>query len=105
MKRLGLTLAVIGLFFTAAQAQGEGEVQTEVEVEKELIVEVNEFEQIEVSDLPEAINAAILAEFPEAIPTMVFVKQDGEEAIYKVKLDLKGQKKKVYLVKTLLHQK
>ncbi len=97
MKKLGLILSAIGLFFTAAQAQVEGEVQAEVEVEKELVLEGDEFEKIEVSALPEAVTAAILTQFPEAVTTEAFVKQDDEEAIYKVKLDLKGQMKKVYL--------
>lgn len=97
MKKLGLTLAAIGLFFTAAQAQVEGEVQKEVEVENELIVEENKYEQIEVAALPETIIAAIKTEFPEADITKAFVKVDNEEVIYKVKLDIKGQEKKVYL--------
>jgi hypothetical protein len=96
MKKLGLILLVIGLFFTAAHAQVE-ELQTEVEVEKELVVAGDEFEKIEVSALPEAVTAAILTQFPEAITTEAFVKQDEEKVIYKVKLDLKGQMKKVYL--------
>ena len=97
MKKLGLTLAAIGLFFTAAQAQVEGEVQAEVEVEKEVVVAGDEFQKIEVSALPEAVNAAILTEFPGAITSYAFVKQDDEEVIYKVKLDINGQMKKVYL--------
>jgi len=97
MKKLGLTLAAIGLFFTAAQAQVEGEVKTEVEVENELVVVGDEFEKMEVSNLPETVTSAIITEFPEAITTDAFVKQDDEKVIYKVKLDIKGKLKKVYL--------
>lgn len=97
MRKLGLILAAIGLFFTTAPAQVVGEVEAEVEVENKLVVVGDEFEKIEVSALPEAVTAAILTQFPEAISTEAFVKQDEEEVIYKVKLDLKGQMKKVYL--------
>mgnify|MGYP003114168330 CR=1 FL=1 len=96
MKKLGLTLAAIGFFLTAGYAQ-EGEVITENEVETELLEEVNEFKQLEVADLPEALTSAILTEFPEAITTEAFVKIEDEEKIYKVMLNLEGQIKKVYL--------
>jgi polysaccharide deacetylase 2 family uncharacterized protein YibQ len=99
MKKLGLTLAAVGLFFMATntQAQVVAEVEQEVSVESDVDVTGDEFEKIEVADLPETITAAILTEFPEAIAKDAFVKQDDEELIYKVKLDIKGQEKKVYL--------
>lgn len=99
MKKLGLTLAAVGLFFitTNTQAQVQGEVESEVSLESEAVLSTNEFEKIEVADLPEAITAAILTEFPDAIATDAFVKEDDEKVIYKVKLDIKGQEKKVYL--------
>ena len=97
MKKLGLTLAAIGLFFTAAQAQVESEVQSEVQEQREVVVAGNEFEQMELAALPEAVTAAILSEFPEAITTEAYEKKDNEKVIYKVKLDLNGQMKKVYL--------
>ncbi len=97
MKKLGLTLAALGLCFTAAQAQVENEIMVKVEVEKELVLEGDNFKKIEANALPEAVIAAILTQFPEAVTTDAFVKLDDEEAIYKVKLDLNGQMKKVYL--------
>lgn len=96
MKKLGLTLAAIGLFFTAGYAQ-EGEVIKETEVENELIVDINEFEQIELAELPEVLTSAILSEFPESVTKEAFVKQEDEQTIYKVNLDLNGQIKTVYL--------
>lgn len=96
MKKLGLTLAAIGLFFTAGYAQ-EGEVKTETEVENEMVVEMTDFEQIELITVPETITSAILTEFPEAVTTEAFVKQEDEQAIYKINLDLSGQIKTVYL--------
>jgi len=95
MKKLGLTLAAIGLFFTTTQAQVEGEVEAEGEIE--VVVAEDEFEKIEVSALPEAITASILTQFPNAITTEAYMKNDGEEVIYKVELDINGQMKKVYL--------
>ena len=95
MKKLGLTLAAIGLFFTTAQAQVEGEVEAEGEIE--VVVAGDEFEKIEISAIPEAITASILTQFPDAITTEAYVKNDGEEVIYKVELNVNGQIKKVYL--------
>lgn len=99
MKRLGLTLAAVGLFFitTNSQAQVVDEVETEVKVETDVALSGSEFKKIEVADLPETITAAILTEYPEAITQEAFVKEDGDEIIYKIKLDIKGQNKKVYL--------
>jgi len=96
LKKLGLTLAATGLFFTTACAQVE-EGNAEVEVKKELVVTVEEFETIEVSALPEMVKTSILTQFPEAIVIEASVKHDDKMLIYKVKLDLKGQIKKVYL--------
>jgi len=97
MKKLGLTLATIGLFFTALQAQVVGEVEAELEMENEVVVAGDEFEEIDIATLPELVIAAILTEFPEAVIKSAFLKQDDEEVIYKVKLDFQGQEKKVYL--------
>ncbi len=97
MKKLGLTLAAMGLFFTATQAQVVGDVQAEVEVETELAVAGDEFKRIDVTALPEEVTAALVTEYPNALTTDAFVKMDDEEVIYKVKLDIKGQAKKVYL--------
>ncbi|HSM63251.1 MAG TPA: hypothetical protein VK833_04865 [Gillisia sp.] len=99
MKKLGLTLAAVGLFFITGntQAQVVAEVEAEVNVESDVELTGNEFQKIDVAELPEAITAAILTEFPDAIATDAFVKEDDEKVIYKVKLDIKGQEKKVYL--------
>lgn len=99
MKKLGLTLAAVGLFFITGntQAQVVAEVEAEVNVESDIALTGNEFQKIDVAELPETITAAILTEYPDAIAAEAFVKEDGEELIYKVKLDIKGQEKKVYL--------
>ncbi len=97
MKKLGLTLAAIGLFFTTTQAQVAGEVQADVEVGTELAIAGSEFERIELSELPGEVSAALATEYPNAVTTDAFVKTDDEEVIYKVKLDIDGQEKKVYL--------
>ena len=94
MKKLGLTLVAIGLFFITAQAQVEGELEAEGEI---VAVVGEEFEKIEVSALPEAVTASTLTQFPDAITTEAYLKNVDEEVIYKVELDLNGQIKKVYL--------
>ncbi len=95
MKKLGLTLVAVGLFFATTQAQVVGEVQSEVEVE--VADAGNEFETIEITALPEAVNTAITTEFPEALTTEAFVKNEDEVLTYKVKLNIEGIEKEVYL--------
>jgi len=97
MKKLGLTLAAVGLFFITTQAQVVGEVQSEVAVEAGVAVAGDEFETIEIATLPEAVTIAISTEFPEALTTEAFVKNEDEELTYKVKLNVEGLEKEVYL--------
>ena len=97
MKKLGLTLAAVGLFFATTQAQVVGEAQSEVAVEAEVAVAGNEFETIEIAALPEAVTTAISTEFQEALITEAFVKNEDEELTYKVKLNIEGLEKDVYL--------
>lgn len=97
MKKLGLTLAAVGLFFATTQAQVVEEVQAEVEVETEVAVTGDEYETIEITALPEAVTTAISAKFPEAVTSEAFVKNEDEELTYKVTLNVEGLEKDVFL--------
>ncbi len=96
MKKLGLTFAAIGLFFaTAAQAQ-DVEATTTTSVVTETAVQTDDFKKVEVSELPEAVTAAIATDFEGATTKEAYVKEKEGNLIYKIKLDVNGVEKKVY---------
>jgi len=96
MKKLGLTFAAIGLFFaTAAQAQ-DVEATTTTSVVTEAAVQTDDFKKVEVSELPEAVTAAIATDFEGATTKEAYVKEKEGNLIYKIKLDVNGVEKKVY---------
>lgn len=97
MKKLGLTFAAIGLFFaTAAHAQEVEVTSTTTEVVTEVEVQQDDFKKVEVSELPEAVTAAIATDFEGAITKEAYVKEKEGKLIYKIKLDVNGVEKKVY---------
>lgn len=98
MKKLGLTFVAIGLFFaTASQAQEvEANATTETEVVLETAVQTDGFKKVEVSELPEAITAAIAVDYEGAITKEAYVMEKEGNLIYKIKLDVNGEVKKVY---------
>jgi len=98
MKKLGLTFAAIGLFFaTAAQAQEVEETATaETTMVTEVAVQQDDFKMIDVSELPEAVTAAIATDFQGATTKEAYVKEKEGKMIYKIKLDVNGVEKKVY---------
>ncbi len=97
MKKLGLTFAAIGLFFaTTAQAQ-ESEAAAEVSTEVEVAVEAqDEYEKIEASALPAAVTLAIETDYAGATAKEVWMKEKEGKKVYKIKLDVNGEEKKVY---------
>lgn len=66
MKKLFLTFGAIGLFFTSTQAQvAETTTTTETEVTTQVAVQ-DDFEKVEVAELPEAVSAAITRDYAGA---------------------------------------
>lgn len=96
MKKLGLTFAAIGLLFaTTTQAQVPP-TSTETQTE-ERRVEKDDYEKIEVTELPAAVSTAITTDYSEAQTREAWVKEkeDGKR-VYKIKLDVNGQEETVY---------
>ena len=100
MKKLILSFAAIGLFFTATQAQVVAETTTTTEVTTtEVTTEVevqDDFTQIEVVELPAAVTAAITRDFAGAVTQEAWVKEKDGKVVYKIKLEVDGEKKKLY---------
>ena len=96
MKNIGLTFAAIGWFFaTAAQAQ-DVEATTTTSVVTETAVQTDDFKKIEVSELPEAVTAAIATDFEGVTTKEAYAKEKDGNLIFKIKLDVNGVEKKVY---------
>ncbi len=97
MKKLVLTFAAIGLFFTTSQAQvAQVENGVTAEVAAEVKVAGEDFEKIEVAELPEAVSTAITNDFAEAQTQEAWVKEKEGKKIYKVKLNVEGEEKSLY---------
>ena len=90
MKKLILSIAAIGLFFTTqAQVVAETTTTTEVTVQ-------DEYAQIEVVELPAAVTAAITRDFAGAVTQEAWVKEKDGKVVYKIKLEVNGEKQKLY---------
>lgn len=98
MKKLGLTFAALGLFFaTTTHAQVGSEASAQVSTEVEVGVETqDEYAKIEVAELPEAVALAIETDYAGATPKEVWVKEKEGKKVYKIKLDVDGEEKKIY---------
>lgn len=97
MKKLVLTFAALGLFFTTTQAQVT-ETTTDVyaESQTEVAVVEDEFVEIDLSEIPAAVNEAITRDFAGATAQEAWVKEKEDKKIYKIKLNVSGEEKKVY---------
>lgn len=97
MKKLVLSFAAIGLFFTTAQAQvAETTTTTETEVTTTVAVAEDGFEKIELTELPEAVTTAVTRDFQGATTQEAWAKEKEGKVIYKIKLNVDGEDKKVY---------
>jgi len=96
MKKLVLTFAAIGLFFTGVQAQ-VAETTTTTEVTTQAVVSENDdFEKIEVAELPAAVTTAITRDHAGATTQEAWVKEKDGKVVYKLKLNVDGEEKKLY---------
>ncbi len=98
MKKLGLTFAALGLFFaTTAQAQEGSEAIAQVSTEVEVaVLAQDEYGKIEVAELPAAVTLAIETDYTGATAKEVWLKEKEGKKVYKIKLDVNREEKKVY---------
>lgn len=95
MKKLILTFAGIGLLFTTTQAQVYSN-STSEEAFIEVLEIQDEFEKIEISELPEAVTASITRDFEEAETTEAWVKEEEGKLVYKIKLNVNDEEKELF---------
>lgn len=102
MKKFALGMMTIGAMFFATQnlqAQEEGEVE-EIEVETEIETEVEvqeEFTSVDVSELPQAVTEALMTDYNEATAAEAWVKTKEGKKVYKLKIDVNGEMKKLFI--------
>ncbi|CAN5129174.1 hypothetical protein BH23BAC2_BH23BAC2_04910 [soil metagenome] len=97
MKKLVLTFAAIGLFFTGTQAQVVAETTTTTEVTTtNTVVADDDYVKIELVELPAAVTAAITRDFAGATATEAWVKEKESKVVYKLKVNVNGEEKKLY---------
>ncbi len=99
MKKIVWSFMTIGaMFFVTQNMQAqEGEMEMESEMEMEVEVVNDEFTSIEVAALPQTVKDAIMTEYNDATVSEAWVKSKDDGMVYKVKLDIKGELKKVYI--------
>lgn len=96
MKKFMLSIAAIAFLFTInTQAQVYTNSSSE-EPFKEVVKTNEDYEEIEVSELPAAVTESITRDFVEATTTEAWVKEKDGKSIYKIKLDINGEEKKLY---------
>ncbi|QED38259.1 hypothetical protein FK178_11285 [Antarcticibacterium arcticum] len=96
MKKLVLSFAAIGLFFTATQAQVVSETTTTTEVSTTEVTVQDDYSQIEVAELPATVTAAITRDFVGAVTQEAWVKEKDGKVVYKIKLNVNGEEQKLY---------
>ncbi len=97
MKKLVLTFAAIGLFFTGTQAQEVAEIQTENPAQMETVaIAEDDYEEITIAQIPVAVTEAVMRDFAGAVTQEAWVKEKDNKKVYKLKLNVNGEEKKVY---------
>ncbi|HEY9184846.1 MAG TPA: hypothetical protein VIM94_05960 [Salegentibacter sp.] len=99
MRKLGLSLlAVTAMFFYTENinAQVEDEVEAEVEVEAHAQQKMD-FKEIDILALPQAVKDAVMTDFNGAVTEEAWVKEKDGKKMYKLSLNVEGEKKKVYV--------
>jgi hypothetical protein len=97
MKKIALSLMTIGAMFFATQNLQAQEEKVEEETEIEVEVEHDEFESVDVAELPQAVQDALVSDYNGAVATEAWVKTKDDTQVYKLKLDVQGETQKVYI--------
>ncbi|TRO67174.1 hypothetical protein [Christiangramia sabulilitoris] len=97
MKKIVWSMMTIGAMFFATQNIQAQEEEIEMETEMEIEDVQDEFTSVEVAALPQAVQDAIITDYNDAIVSEAWVKTTDEAMVYKIKLDIKGETKKVYI--------
>ncbi len=96
MKKIVLSLMTMGaVFFGSQNLQAQEE--TEVEGEVAFAAAQDEYAEVEIMALPQAVTDAIAKDYSEATTEKAWVKTDGEIKIYKIDLNDEGEIEQVFI--------
>ena len=95
MKKIALSIMTMGAMFFATQMHAQDEEMGTEDTMEEMVQE--EFASVDVQQLPQAVKEALSEDYSDASVTEAWVKDMGEIQVYKIKLDIAGETKKVYL--------
>ncbi|SDR98775.1 hypothetical protein [Christiangramia echinicola] len=96
MKKFALSIMTIGAMFFGTQ-NIQAQVEEEIEVETEMEVAQEEFASVDVAELPQAVKDALATDYNGAVASEAWMKSKDDKKVYKLKLDVKGETKKVYI--------
>lgn len=96
MKKVVLSLMTMGAVFFGSQNL---QAQEEAEVEGEVIATTvqDEYAEVDIMALPQAVKDALNEEYTDATPQKAWVKEDGEIKIYKIDLEDEGEIEQVFV--------
>jgi len=97
MKKIALSIMTIGaMFFANNSLQAQVEEIEEVE-EIEMEAQQEEFVSVDVMELPQAVKEAVMTDYNGAVASEAWLKTKGDQKVYKLKIDVKGETEKVYI--------
>jgi hypothetical protein len=100
MKKLGLTLmAAAGMFLFTQNAQAQVEEPEEMEqIEAmEEVQQKDDYKEVDVLALPQAVKDAVMTDMNGAVAEEAWVKEKDGKSVYKLALNVDGEKKKAYI--------
>ena len=98
MKKIALGIMTIGaMFFATQNLQAQVEEVEEVETEEIEMTQQDEYASVEVATLPQPVKDALMTDYNGAVATEAWVKTKDDKKVYKLKIDVKGESKKVYV--------
>ena len=98
MKKIALSIMTAGaLFFATQNTYAQEEEMEEIDTAVEMEVEQEEYASVDVAELPQAVKDALSADYSGAETSEAWVKTKDDKKVYKLKLDVNGETKKVYV--------
>ncbi|AVR45045.1 hypothetical protein C7S20_07045 [Christiangramia fulva] len=95
MKKILLTAMTVGAVFFGSQNMKAQETETETEVTVQ--TSQDEYTEVDVENLPQAVKDAIGTDYKDAVTEKAWVKTKDEEKIYKLSLNVNGETQEVYI--------
>lgn len=93
MKKIVFSIMTVGAIFFGSQNLAAQETETEITVQ----TSQDEYTEVEVMNLPQAVKDAVSKDYKDATTDKAWVKTKDEEKIYKLSLTVNGETQEVYI--------